>query len=331
MLRSPVFPALLALAASFTSPVQAQSSAYPARPVRVVVPLIVGGAADVVSRLLAQSLTKMNGQSFYVENKPGANTIIGTDICAKAPADGYTLCMVTSSSLSINPSVYEKLPYNARTDFSPVAPLVDPDMILLASPKLGVKSLGDLVDYAKQHSGKVAFGTFGIGSDTHITMEWLKRRAKVDLLHVPFNGFPPIQQAFTGGDIQLMYVSVGNPGVLSQIKSGAATPLAVFAASRSPQLPDVPTIDEVAPSLGFDPFQGRVWFGLVAPAHTPRPIIDKLNSQIREAMKEPALQEQLSTLAMRTRNQDAAQFGDAVTKDRALWHSLIQEIGVKIE
>jgi len=217
------------------------------------------------------------------------------------------------------------------TDFAPVAPLVDPDMVLLASPKLGVSNLKELVDYAKRNPGKVAYGTFGVGSDTHITMEWLKRRANVDLLHVPFNGFPPIQQAFGSGDIQLMYVSVGNPGIVSQVQSGAAVPLAVFAASRSAQIPTVPTIDEAAPPLGIKPFEGRVWFGLVAPANTPAPIIDKLNAQIQQAFKEPALQQQLSTLAMRTRNQDPQQFTDATTQDRALWQSLIEETGIKID
>jgi len=305
-------------------PAQAQ---YPTKPSRIIVPLGAGGAPDVISRQLAQILSENNGKPFVVENRPGANTIIGTDACAKAPPDGATLCLVTGSSLSINPFVYRKLPYDANRDFEALAPLAVPDMVLLASPSLPVTTFQELVTYAKAHPGKVAYASFGNGSDVHLTMEWIKRHTGTSLLHVPFNGFGPIVQAFNTGDVQLVYVSVGNPGILHQVKSGKMRALAVLAPTRSAQLPDVPTFAEV----GLGQLRGFTWFGYVAPAGVPRDIVRKLNAQIAAALQTPAVREQLATMAMRPQVQSPDEFRAFLLQDREVWKEMSRESGVALD
>ena len=302
----------------------AQTATYPSKPVRIIVPLGAGGASDVIARHLAQVLGEKNGQPFVVENRPGANTIIGTDACAKAPADGSTLCVVTGSSLSINPFVYRKLPYAPEKDFEAVAPLVTPDMILLASPALPFRNLAEMLAYARSHPEKLAYGSFGKGSDTHVVMEWFKRQTKTEILHVPFNGFGPMLQAFNSGAIQLMYLSVGNPGIVAQVKADKMRGIAVLAPSRTPLLPDVPTLTEA----GVEQPRAHVWFGLMAPAGTPRDIVHKLNAQVNAAMQEPAMREQMSTMAMRTRNQSAADFAAFLRQDREVWRDIVTQSGV---
>lgn len=320
--------AALALAVSCLLPVAGQAQTqYPTKPVRIIVPLGAGGAPDVLSRQLAQILSERNGQPFVVDNRPGANTIIGTDVCAKAPPDGSTLCLVTGSSLSINPWVYRKLPYDPAKDFEAVAPLAVPDMVLVASPSVPVTNFQELVAHAKANPGKLAYGSFGTGSDTHLTMEWINRHTGTSLLHVPFNGFGPIMQAFNSGDVQLAYVSVGNPGIVQQIKAGKMRALAVLAPSRSAQLPDVPTFAEV----GLGQLKGFTWFGLVGPAGMPRDVVRKLNTQFAAALQTPAVREQLAIMAMRSREQSPEDFRVFLQQDREVWKVMARESGTLLD
>lgn len=311
----------------FFGPGYAQQTTYPTKPVKIIVPLGAGGASDVIARILGQILTEKNGQPFLVDNRPGANTIIGTDACAKAAPDGSTLCVVTGSSLSINPYLYRKLPYDATKDFEAVAPLVVPDMVFIVSPSIPVDNLKELAAYGKRNPGKLACGSFGNGSDTHLTMEWLKRQTQTDILHVPFNGFGPMLQAFNTGDIQMMYLSVGNPGIVPQIKSGKMRALAVLAPTRSPQLPDVPTIAE----SGVGQIQGFTWFGIMAPAGTSKDVVKKLNGQVMSALQAPAMREQLDTMAMRTRNQSPEEFAAFLKQDKEAWRDLVKQSGVSLD
>lgn len=305
----------------------AQPASYPTKPVRIIVPLGAGGASDVITRQIAQVLSDKNGQAFLVENRPGANTIIGTDACAKSAPDGSTLCVVTGSSLSINPFVYRRLPYAPEKDFEAVVPLVTPDMILLASPDLPFRSLPEMLAYARSHPGKLAYGSFGNGSDTHLVMEWFKRQTKTEILHVPFNGFGPMLQTFNSGGIQLMYLSVGNPGIVAQVKAGKMRGMAVLAPTRTPQLPDVPTLAET----GIEPPKAHVWFGLMAPAGTPRAIVAKLNAQVNAALQEPAVKDQMSTMAMRTQSMTPDEFGAFLAKDREVWSELVKHTGIVLD
>lgn len=328
-MKKMIIPALLCAAAC--SALAQPAASYPTKPVRIIVPLGAGGAPDVIARALGSVLTEKNGQPFVVDNRPGANTVIGTDACAKAVPDGSTLCVVTGSSVSINPVVYRKLSYDPAKDFEAVTPMAVPDMVLVASPKLPVASLAELVSYAQKNPGKVAYSSFGVGSDTHVTLEWIKRQTKADLLHVPFNGVGPMMQAFNTGDVQLMYLSAGNPGVIPQIKSGKMKALAVFAHTRSPQLPEVPTLDEAGASLGLGSFQGYTWFGILAPAGTPKAVVAKLNAQIGAALQTPALREQLATMSMRAHPQSPQEFSDFLRKDRGVWRDLLKETSIALD
>lgn len=324
--------ALLAtLCAAISFPALTQTAAYPSKPVRIIVPLGAGGAPDVIARAIGNILTEKNGQPYVIENKPGANTRIGTEACARAVPDGSTLCVVTGSSVSINPLVYRKLSYDPSKDFETVATMAMPDMVLVASPKLPVANLAELVAYSQKNPNKVSYSSFGIGSDTHVTMEWVKRQTKADFLHVPFNGFGPMFQAFNTGDIQLMYLSAGNPGVIPQIQSGKMKALAVFAPSRSPQLPDVPTVAEAGGALGLGHFLGYTWFGILAPAGTPKAVVAQLNSQINAAIQTPALREQLATMAMRTRPLSTEAFADFLHKDRDVWRDMLKETQISLD
>lgn len=317
---------LLAACALVPATVLAQT-VYPAKPVRIIVPLGPGGAPDVIMRHVAQVLAEKNGQPFLVENRAGANTIIGTDVCAKATPDGTTLCVVTGSSLSINPAVYRKLPYDAGRDFEAITPLAVPDMVLLASTALPVSTFKDLVAHAKANPGKLAYGTFGLGSDTHLTMEWIMRETGTSLLHVPFNGFGPIMQAFNTGDVQLTFVSLGNPGILPQIKAGKMRALALLAPSRNPQLPDTPTFAEV----GLGGLKGFTWFGLVGPAGLPQDVVRKLHGQVAAALQSGAIRDQLADMAMRVRPQSPEEFKAFLQQDREVWKAITKEAGVKLD
>jgi tripartite-type tricarboxylate transporter receptor subunit TctC len=185
----------------------------------------------------------------------------------------------------------------------------------------------ELIAHARKNPGKLAYGSFGNGSDTHLTMEWFKRQTKTDVLHVPFNGFGPMLQAFSTGDIQLLYVSVGNPGIVAQVKSGKMRALAVLAPTRSAQLPDVPTLTET----GVGDPGTFTWFGLMAPAGTPRGIVNKLNAQVTAAMQTPAMKEQNITMAMRTRPQTPEEFGAFLKSDREVWRELVKHTGIVLE
>lgn len=313
--------------ASLPAASYAQASTYPSKPVRVIVPLGAGGASDVIARMVGQGLTERNGQPFVVENRPGANTIIGTDACAKAAPDGATLCMVTGSSLSINPFLYRKLPYDAARDFEAITPLIVPDMIILSQPSVPANNMKEFLAYARSNPGKLAYGSFGNGSDTHLTMEWFRRQTGTNILHAPFNGYGPMAQAFATGDIQLMYLSVGNPGIVSQVKSGKMRGLAVLAPTRTPQLPDIPTFAE----SGVGQIKGYTWFGLVAPAGTPREIVAKVNKQVQDVLGTPAVREQLGTMAMRTVGQSPDEFAVFLRQDREVWRELVKQTGVVLD
>lgn len=303
------------LCAAISLPAPIQSTAYPSKPVRIIVPLGAGGTPDVIARALGSILTEKNGQPHLIENKPGANTRIGTEACARAVPDGSTLCVVTGSSVSINPLVYRKLSHDPSKDFEPVATMAMPDMVLVTSPRLPVSNLPELVAYSQKNSNNVPYSSFGVESDTHVTMKWIKRQTKADFLHVPFNGFGPMFQAFNTGDIQLMYLSAGNPGVTPQIQADKMKALAVFAPSRSPQLPDLPTEAEAGGALGLGQFLGYTWFGILAPAGTPKAVVAQLSNQINAAIQTPALREQLATMAMRTRPLSLKAFVDFLRKE----------------
>lgn len=319
------FAALIA-SACISAPDASAQQAYPTKPIRVIVPLGAGGVPDVFTRTLGKVFQERTGQPLIVDNRPGANTQIGAEACASAAADGYTLCVLSASTMSTNPVLYAKLRYSPES-FAPITNLIALDLLMAAHPKVTAGSLQDLVGYSKANPGKLNYASFGVGSDVHLVMDWVRRTAGVEMTHISFNGFPPIMQALGSGDIQIIMVGLGNPGIVDMVKAGRVKPIALHAPKRSPLLPDVRTFSEA----GLPKLEAFTWFGLFAPAGTPDSILRTLNSEVDAAMNSPALAERVGIFAVTPMNGTAAEFSKFLAKDRIVWGELVKSAGAKIE
>jgi tripartite-type tricarboxylate transporter receptor subunit TctC len=258
---------------------------YPSKPIRVIIPTVAGGSADNMIRAVGQAFAERNGQPFLIESRPGANSIIAAETCAKAAADGYTFCLLTRSTISLNPSLYaKKLPYDPGTSFEPITGLVIGQEVLVLHPSIPANTTGELVAYSKQHPEKINYASSGIGSNAHLMMERFKRHIGGQFTHIPYKGASQGPQAFAAGDVQLMYLGVGNPGVLAQIRAGKSNALLVSGDRRIPSLPNVPTFVEA----GYRGFDAPNWFGTFAPAGTPKNIVAKLASEMTAIVRSPA-------------------------------------------
>jgi tripartite-type tricarboxylate transporter receptor subunit TctC len=279
------YGALLVLAAAVTfasHPAGAQEKAedYPSRPVRIIVPFGAGGPTDVFTRAIAEELRKSLHQSFVQENKPGAGTTIGTDYVAKAAPDGYTLLMV-SGTQTVNETLFTHRPYQLMHDLVPVAPLIDSDLVLVVHPSVPAKTVAELLALARSKPGTLNFGSSGPGSNYHMAAELLKHLSGIDIVHVSYRGSTGMRTDILSGQIQILFDSI--PTMAAQIKASKVRALGTSGKTRSPILPDVPTIQEA----GVAGFQATLWVGLMAPAGTPQPIIDKLNREISKIVTRP--------------------------------------------
>jgi tripartite-type tricarboxylate transporter receptor subunit TctC len=259
-------------------PALAQS--FPARQVRLVVPYPGGGGIDVMARVLAQGLASDWKQPVIVENRPGANTILGTELVAKAPPDGHTLLVTTDATFTINPHLYAKLPYDAR-DFAPITMLVTFSQMLVANPSFAPNTIAELVAAAKAKPGTIAYGSYGAGSQSHLATEMLKNRAGIDLVHIPYKGLQPAVTAVLGGEIPLTYSGVAS--AQGHIRAGRLKALAIGGPKRAALLPDVPTFAE----LGYPEVDANVWFGVLAPAGTPRAVIERIHRDLARILADP--------------------------------------------
>ena len=258
---------------------------YPARTVKIIVPFGAGGPTDVYTRAVAEELRKSLHQTFIMENRPGAGTTIGTDAVAKSPPDGYTLLMV-SGTQTVNETLYGKKPYQLMRDLVPIAPLIDTDLVLVVHPSVPAKNLAELLALAKAKPGTLNYGSSGPGSNYHMAGELLKNITGADIVHVPYKGSTGARNDILGGQIQLLFDSV--PTMAPMIKSGLVRPIATSGKTRSPILPDVPTLDEA----GAKGFQATLWTGFMAPAATPKQIVAKLHDAISKAVSQPAIKQQ---------------------------------------
>jgi tripartite-type tricarboxylate transporter receptor subunit TctC len=260
---------------------QAYAQAFPSRPMRVVVPYPAGGGIDVISRLVAQRLAQQFGQSVVVENKPGAGTIVGAESVAHAAPDGTTLMITSDATLSINPYLYEKLPYDPVKDFAPITQLVSLNQLLLANPGVPANTLRELITYAKANPGKLNYASYGVGSQPHLAMEMLKHQAGIEIVHVPYKGIPQAVPAALAGEVQLTFS--GAASTQAFIKAGRLKALAIGGKARLALLPDVPTFAE----SGFPDVPSNAWFGLFAPAATPKDVVNRLHAEVTRLLKEP--------------------------------------------
>lgn len=307
------------------APASAQAS-YPSKPITLVVPLPAGGLPDVVARAVAERLQARLGQPVIIENKPGANTRIAAEACARAEADGHTLCVLSASTVSTNPWLYDKLRYDPVKSFVPITNLVAADVVLAVHPSVPANNWAELVNHAKQHPGKLSYASFGVGSDVHLEVEWLRSRSGIDLLHVPFLGFPQIMQSVGGNNVQVAFVSLGNPGVVDYLKTGKLRPIALHADKRSNLAPDVPTFAEA----GLPKVPVFTWFGLFAPAGTSVAIQDRLNAEVNAIMNSPEFIEKTRPLAVTRVNGSAADFSSFLQRDRANWGEVVRVVGTKL-
>jgi tripartite-type tricarboxylate transporter receptor subunit TctC len=259
---------------------------YPTKPVRLIVAFAPGGSTDIIARLVAQKLSERLGQQVIIDNRGGAGGMIGTDMAAKSPADGYTLTMGTTSTHVIAPAAYPDVKYDPIKDFVPMTLVASTPYLLVLHPSVPAKTLKDFVALMKSQPGKLNYASAGAGSTTHLAMEMLKIVSGTDIVHVPYNGNGPAGIAVMGGQVQALFGSM--PAVLPQAKSGKIRPIAVGTAKRSPALPDVPTVAE----QGYPGFEVSLWLGFFAPKGTPAPIVTRLTNELLAIAKSPEMKEQ---------------------------------------
>lgn len=307
---------LSALLVAVGLPAQA---AYPEKPIKIVVPYVVGSPADALSRLVADGLRKSLNQPVMVENKPGANAMIGSSTLAKAPADGYTIGLGTMDTHAINPLIYRKISYDAVKDFTPIVNVSGFNMVLVGRPKLPAANGTEVLALARKSPESVSYGTWGLGSLAHLWGLQLEKAGAVKLFHVPFQGSPAAQQSLMGDQIDMMFM-LPNAAVNSQ-QAGHVKILGSTSADRLTDYPQILTLAE----QGFTGFAGSQWFGLFAPANTPESVIETLNKEVNAILEKPETMEKLSVLSMYAIGGSPSSFVETIDSSTKVWKHLIAE------
>lgn len=320
MLKQVMAGCALALAATLA---QAADN-YPSKPVRIVVPFAPGGATDIMSRLVAERLTAKIGQPVIVENKPGGGTMIASDYVARAEPDGYTLLMA-ASSLGIAPSIYAKVNYDPIKDFAPVSQVASVVHVLEVHPSVPAKTVGELIAYLKANPGKVSYGSVGAGSSTHLEAELFNSMAGVQMAHIPYKGSAPALNDLVAGRIQVMFDAWASSGPF--VKDGRLRALAVTTAQPLASVPELATMS----ASGLPGYSAMPWLGLVAPAGTPKPVIDTLYRAVAEIVKEPAVKTKFSDLGLDIIGSDPQAFGAFIKQDIATWAKVARDANIRLE
>jgi len=318
-----------AVTAGLALPLRAQG-AWPTKPVRIVVPFAPGGTTDILARALAPELSRVFGQQFIVDNKPGAGGNVGAEQVAKSAPDGYTLLMGTVGTHGINQSLYPKLPFDPIKDFAPVTLVAGVPNVLVMNPAKAeaekINSVADLIRYAKAHPGKLNMASSGNGTSIHLSGELFKSMTGTFMLHFPYRGSGPALLDLIGGTMDLMFDNL--PSAMPQIKAGKLKALAVTSAQRSAALPDVPTIAEAGPVKGFD---ASSWFGLLAPAGTPAEIVNRLQQESAKALGTPALKERLLAQGAIPSGMPPAEFAAYIAAETKKWAQVVKVSGAKVD
>jgi tripartite-type tricarboxylate transporter receptor subunit TctC len=315
---------LFLVAAAWITGAAAQSG-YPSKPLRLVCPFPPGGVVDTVSRIVAQKLSESLGQSVIVDNRAGAGGNIAAELVAKSPADGYTLLTGTIATHAINVSLYSKMPYDAERDFVPISMAATNTNLVLVNPKFPVGSIAELIAYAKANPGKLNYGTAGSGTAQHLAGELFKTTAGIEMVHVPYKGAGPGINDLLAGEIPLMFVDISIS--LQHVRAGRLRALAVTGGKRSLQLPDVPTIAE----SGLPGFDVIAWFGVFAPAGTPRDIVTRLNADIMRGLGVQEVRERLLAVGLEAVTSTPEQLGAFVKSEIAKWSRVVKASGAKVD
>jgi tripartite-type tricarboxylate transporter receptor subunit TctC len=306
----------LLIASGFTASA-ANAQTYPNRPIRMVVPFAPGGGSDISARVLADGLTEALGQTLVVDNRPGAGSILGTDIVAKANPDGYTT-LLGNISMAFNTAIYKKLPYDAVKDFVPISLVTDQPNILVAHPSLAAKSFKEFLALAAAQPGKLTYGSAGIGAGTHLAMEMLLMSRKLDLVHVPYKGTGPALTALLGNQISVFFSTYAS--ALPHVRADRLRAYAVTSTKRTRTLPDVPTVAE----SGFPGYEYSTWYGFLAPAGTPRAIVEKLNKAAVSVLKSDKTRERYIAQGMEPLASTPAEYSAYLKTEIAKWTKVVR-------
>jgi len=321
--RAAVLACIATLAGSGAGSALAQN--YPTRVVRIVVPQAPGAQSELFARMLGQKLSESLGQSVINDPRPGAGGAIGAEVAARAAPDGYTLLFGTNSTHGSNPALYARLPYDPVRDFAPIALTVGMPYVLSVHPSLPVTSLKQLIAFAKSKPGQLYYASAGNGSTHHLSGELFKSMARINIVHVPYKGGPPATAATVGGEVSMLFNTVGS--VQPSVKSGRLRALAVTTTSRSGALPDVPTMAEA----GLPGFEMQSWFGLLAPAGTPRPIISRLNAETIKALNTPDMKSAVAAMGANIMSGSPEQFADHIKSEIGRIGEIVKAAGIKTE
>ncbi len=322
--RATIFCLLAAaMTAGTIQPAPAQQ--YPAKLIRIVVPFPAGGNADIFARVFAQKLGDAWKQTLVVDNRAGAAGIIGTQSVAKSPADGYTLLFGTTGTHTTNPAVYAKLTYDPVKDFAPVSNFADSPFLLVVHPSIPAGSLKDLIALAKARPGQLDYASFGIGSSAHLAGEMLRTMAGINIMHVAYKGGPPALTDLIGGHVALMFNSL--PAVLPQVKSGKLHALALAAARRNPTLPDMPTFAEA----GLPNFEAGSWYGILAPAGTPREVVTRLHAETVRMLALPDVKQRLAAEGSEGIGNTPEEFAAQIQRDAARWAKVARDAKIPLQ
>lgn len=301
------------------------AQSYPVKPLRLITPVSAGSAVDTVARVVGQKMSDAWGQQVLIDNRIGANGIIGTEAAAKSPADGYTLYLGNDAMLATNPNLYRKLPYDPVRDFAPVTLAASIPLVLVVHSSLPVKSVKELVMLAKAHPGEINYASSGNGSPQHLPMEMLKAATGINLVHVPYKGLIPALNDVVGGQVPMMFA--GMSGALPHIQSGRLRALAVGGAKRSPALPAVPTVAEA----GVAGFNYAAWTGFLVPAGTAKDIVARLHGEITRILALPDVRDKLTSLGFELVGSTPEEFGALIRNDIARVAKVVKDAGIRVE
>jgi tripartite-type tricarboxylate transporter receptor subunit TctC len=322
--RRHVLALAAALAGGAALPLHAQSPAWPDKPIKLVVGYAAGGATDVIARIVGTRLGEQLGQPVIVDNRAGANSNLGAELVARSPADGYTLYVFTIAN-TINASLYDKLGYDPLKDFEPIGLMAKIPNILVVNEKLPIRTVADYIRFAKDAPDGITFASSGSGSSIHLSGEMFKMTARLRMLHVPYRGSAPAINDLLGGQVQSMFDNT--PSALPHVRGGKLRAIAITSAQRSPLLPDVPTLAE----SGFPGFDVQSWFGLAAPAGTPRAVVNRINSELGKVLASPDIRDRLVNLAATPSPGTPEAFRSFTVSEVRRWQEVVKLSGAKPE